>query len=142
MAIYALGYRLGRETVSRFTGYRWNRLRQLVSKHGILAVATIRMIPIAPYSIVNLAAGAVRVPFRDFVLGTVVGISPGVVGITLFESQLEEMIRDPSVFTLIYLAIVLGLLLFAAATLRRWLGVGQQPVEEKRNPVKLPEHVR
>jgi uncharacterized membrane protein YdjX (TVP38/TMEM64 family) len=91
---------------------------------------------------VNLAAGAVRVPFRDFVLGTVVGISPGVVGITLFESQLEEMIRDPSVFTLIYLAIVLGLLLFAAATLRRWLGVGQQPVEEKRNPVKLPEHVR
>jgi phosphatidylserine/phosphatidylglycerophosphate/cardiolipin synthase-like enzyme/uncharacterized membrane protein YdjX (TVP38/TMEM64 family) len=142
MAIYALGYRLGRQTVSRFTGHRWNRLHQLISKHGILAVATIRMIPVAPYSIVNLAAGAVRVPFRDFVLGTVVGMSPGVVGITLFESQLEEMIRDPSAFTLIYLAIILGLLLFAAATLRRWLGVGQQRAEEKHTPAKLPEHVR
>lgn len=142
MAIYALGYRLGRKTVMRFTGYRWNRLRQLVSKHGILAVATIRMIPIAPYSIVNLAAGAVRLRFRDFVLGTVVGMTPGVVGITLFASQLEDMIHDPSGFTLIYLAVVLGLLLFAAATLRRWLGVGQQRGEDKRAPAKLPQHVR
>ncbi len=142
MAIYALGYRLGRETVSRFTGYRWNRLRQLVSKHGILAVATIRMIPVAPYSIVNLAAGAARVPFRDFVLGTAVGVSPGVVGITLFESQLEEMIHDPSGFTLIYLASVLMLLLFAAATLRRWLGAGKRRPERKPAPAKLPEHAR
>ncbi len=142
IAIYALGYRLGRKTVMRFTGYRWNRLHRLISKHGILAVATIRMIPIAPYSIVNLAAGAVRVRFRDFVLGTVVGMTPGVVGITLFASQLEEMMQDPSGFTLIYLAVVLGLLLFAAATLRRWLGVGQMHIEEKPTHAKLPEHVR
>jgi uncharacterized membrane protein YdjX (TVP38/TMEM64 family) len=141
MAIYALGYRLGRKTVMRFTGYRWNRLHGLISKHGILAVATIRMIPVAPYSIVNLAAGAVRVRFRDFVLGTVVGMTPGVVGITLFTSQLEDMIQDPSGFTIIYLAVVLGLLLFAAATLRRWLGVGQQRGEERTSP-KFPEHVR
>src|SRR5262249_791803 len=126
----------------RFTGYRWNRLHRLISKHGILAVATIRMIPIAPYSIVNLAAGAVRVRFRDFVLGTVVGMSPGVVGITLFASQLEEMIQDPTGFTPIDLAVVLGLLVCVAATLRRWLGVGQKRVEEKSTPAKFPEHVR
>jgi uncharacterized membrane protein YdjX (TVP38/TMEM64 family) len=142
MAIYALGYRLGRKTVMRFTGYRWNRLHGLISKHGILAVATIRMIPVAPYSIVNLAAGAVRLRFRDFVLGTVVGMTPGVIGITLFTSQLVEMMQDPSGFTLIYLAVVLGLLLFVAATVRRWLGVGQQRGEEKQTPPKLPEHVR
>jgi phospholipase D1/2 len=140
IAIYAIGYYLGRRTVSRFTGHRWNRLHRLISRHGILAVATIRMIPVAPYSVVNLAAGAVRVRLRDFVLGTVVGMSPGVIGITLFETQLEEMIRDPSGVTLVILAVILALLLFAAAILRRWLRAGQPLPHEKAAPAKVPEH--
>jgi phospholipase D1/2 len=140
LAIYTIGYYLGRRTVSRFTGQRWNRLHRVISRHGILAVATIRMLPVAPYSIVNLAAGAVRVRLRDFVVGTVVGMSPGVVGITLFETQLEEMMHDPSGFTLALLAVILTALLFFAAMLRRWLRPAPPP--EKPAPAKLTEHYR
>jgi uncharacterized membrane protein YdjX (TVP38/TMEM64 family) len=130
IAVYAIGYRLGRETVARFTGRRWTRLHGLISKHGILAVATIRMIPVAPYSVVNLAAGAARVRFRDFVLGTTIGMSPGVTGITLFETQLEQMIRDPSGVTLAVLAVILTLMLAGAAWLRRWLAA-EVPANQK-----------
>jgi uncharacterized membrane protein YdjX (TVP38/TMEM64 family) len=70
-------------------------MNRLISKHGALAVAAVRMIPVAPYSLVNLAAGAVRVPFREFVVGTFLGMSPGVFGITFFENQVEELLRDP-----------------------------------------------
>jgi uncharacterized membrane protein YdjX (TVP38/TMEM64 family) len=67
---------------------------------------------------VNLAAGATRVPFRDFVFGSVIGMTPGVVGITLFEDQLEEMIRAPSALTLVTLATILSLMLLLVA----WFG--------------------
>jgi phosphatidylserine/phosphatidylglycerophosphate/cardiolipin synthase-like enzyme/uncharacterized membrane protein YdjX (TVP38/TMEM64 family) len=120
--IYAIGYRLGRDTVARFTGRRWHRLHRLISKHGVLAVVAIRMIPVAPYSVVNLAAGAVHVPFRDFVLGTLIGMSPGVIAITFLGSQLEEMIRRPSAVTLSILAAILTIMLVGAAWFRRWLG--------------------
>jgi len=123
MLIYAIGYRLGRDTVARFTGRRWHRLNRLISKHGILAVAAIRMIPIAPYSVVNLAAGAARVPFRDFVFGTLIGMSPGVIAITFLGSQLGEMIRHPSVLTISVVAGILALMLLGGEWFRRRLGV-------------------
>jgi phospholipase D1/2 len=124
---YGLGYLLGRETVARLTGPRLSRLNRLIARHGILAVVAIRMLPVAPYSIVNLAAGAARVPFRDFVLGSVIGISPGVVGITLFEDQLEQMIRSPNVVTLITLASILALMLLGVSWFHRWFNAGRTP---------------
>jgi uncharacterized membrane protein YdjX (TVP38/TMEM64 family) len=92
----------------------------LIARHGILAVVAIRMLPVAPYSVVNLAAGATRVPFRDFVLGSIIGMSPGVVGITLFEDQLEQMIRAPSTLTLVALASILSVMLLLVAWFGRW----------------------
>lgn len=132
MAIYAIGYRLGHETVARFTGRRWTRLHGLISKHGVLTVATIRMLPVAPYSVVSLAAGAARVRFQDFVLGTAIGMSPAVTGITLFETELEKMIRNPSGMTLAVTATILTLMLLGAAWLRRWFGAEPTvPAEDK-----------
>jgi phospholipase D1/2 len=58
------------------SGQRLNRTNRLIAKHGILAVAALRSVPVAPYSLVNLAAGAVCVPFRDFVLGAFPGMWP------------------------------------------------------------------
>jgi uncharacterized membrane protein YdjX (TVP38/TMEM64 family) len=125
--LYGIGYLLGRETVARLTGPRLTRLNRLIARHGILAVVAIRMLPVAPYSIVNLAAGATRVPFRDFVFGSAIGMSPGVMGITLFEGQLEQMIRSPSLLTLVALAVILSLMLLAVTWLRRWFGAGHTP---------------
>jgi phospholipase D1/2 len=135
IAIYFIGSRLGHETVARFTGRRWHRLHRLISKHGVLAVAAIRMIPIAPYSVVNLAAGAARVRFRDFAFGTLIGMSPGVVGVTFLGSQLEELIRDPSPLALVVVAGILTLMVLGAAWLRRRLGAehdsGKPPVPQR-----------
>jgi phospholipase D1/2 len=120
MILYAIGYLLGRKTVVRFAGKRLNRVNRFISKHGVLAVVAVRMMPVAPYSVVNLAAGAVHVPFRDFVLGTFLGMTPGVVGITFFENQLEKMFRSPSATTLAVLVGVLALMLVGTVAFRRW----------------------
>ncbi|HVO91271.1 MAG TPA: VTT domain-containing protein [Terriglobales bacterium] len=118
--LYAIGHRLGRKTVVQFAGRRLNRINRLIAKHGVLAVAAVRMLPVAPYSLVNLAAGAVQVPFPDFVFGTLLGMAPGVVGITVLESQLEQTIERPSVATIAILVGTLLFLLLGVFAFRRW----------------------
>ncbi|HXG63142.1 MAG TPA: VTT domain-containing protein [Planctomycetota bacterium] len=77
-ASFAVGRRLGRERLRRLLGERIRRFEGRVVRRGILAVFLVRKIP-APYGLVNLAAGASEVRFRDFFLGTLLGTGPGVV---------------------------------------------------------------
>lgn len=122
IATYTAGYLMGRRAVSRFTGPRLNRLNRLISQHGALAIAAIRLLPLAPYTIVNMVAGAVHVRFRDFVLGTLLGMSPGIAAISIFEHQLENAIREPSVLSLALLAAILISISGAVVWIHRRLG--------------------
>lgn len=138
--LYAIGRQLGRKNVVRFAGKRLNRMNRIISKHGALAVAAVRMVPVAPYSLVNLAAGAVRVPFRDFVLGTFFGMSPGVIGITFFENQVEELFRDPNPVSFLVLMVALGAMLLGIYQFRRWFAAKQTPGRRRMSrPSRLAE---
>jgi phospholipase D1/2 len=119
--LYGIGRGLGRKRVMRVAGRRLNRVNRLISKQGVLAVTAVRMIPVAPYSVINLAAGAARVPFRDFILGTLLGMIPGVIGITFFTGRLEHMIRRPSILNLFILIGTLFLMFGGIIGLRRWI---------------------
>ena len=44
---------------------------------GIFSVIVIRMLPIAPYTVVNLLAGALKIRFSDFMIGSFFGLLPG-----------------------------------------------------------------
>lgn len=135
MLLYAVGHLMGRKTVGRFAGSRLNRINRLISKHGVLAVAAVRMLPVAPYSLVNLAAGAVHVPFRDFVFGTLLGMSPGVVGITILESQIEQTIARPNATTLALLLGTLVLMILGIFAFRRWFSARRRPEKPAASPV-------
>ena len=55
---YFIGVWLGRDTLESVLGPRLNRIRARIQRSGILAVAAIRLVPIAPFTIVNMVAGA------------------------------------------------------------------------------------
>lgn len=111
---YLLGRWIGRDTVRRYLGPRANRLSRRIAKRGILAMAIVRILPIAPFTIVNLIAGASHIGLRDYMLGTVLGMSPGIVLTVIFVHHLAAAIRDPSPQTFAILAAV-GMLLIAVA---------------------------
>ena len=48
-----------------------------VKESGVIGMTVIRMIPIAPFSIVNRVIGAITVPLSSFILGTILGMAPG-----------------------------------------------------------------
>lgn len=118
-ASYALGHGLGRATVRRLAGERINNLSRRIAKRGIVAVALVRMLPVAPFTLVNMVAGASHIRLRDFLIGTFIGMTPGIVMIVLVTNQLVEAVRRPGWATFGALAAVLGLLLGMSMLTRR-----------------------
>jgi phospholipase D1/2 len=45
---------------------------------------------------VNVAAGSIGIPFRDYLFGTLLGLAPGTVLICVFGQELKDLLRDPS----------------------------------------------
>ncbi len=118
---YGIGALLGRDTVRRLGGSFIGRLSQRLARRGILAVITVRFLPVAPFTVVNLVAGASHIRFRDFALGTLAGMVPGLLGLTFFTDQLATAFQDPATENIVLLGALLVLLLGGAWTLRRLL---------------------
>ncbi|UWU89352.1 VTT domain-containing protein [Bradyrhizobium sp. CB1015] len=96
LILFAIGRFLGRERLQRLLGRRAARIQERVVGKGILAVVVIRMIPIAPFSLVNVAAGASTLPLRDFMVGTLLGMMPGILAMAVLGGQIADLARNAS----------------------------------------------
>jgi uncharacterized membrane protein YdjX (TVP38/TMEM64 family) len=94
---HAIGAKLIRATVHAAFGRTVQRVNAALADRGVIAVAIIRTIPIAPFTFVNVAMGAVGVRLRDYLLGTALGITPGIAAFTLLGRQLREFLSRPTV---------------------------------------------
>jgi uncharacterized membrane protein YdjX (TVP38/TMEM64 family) len=108
---YLVGWLLGRDLIRHFPGGRLNRLSKRLAKRGLWAIIVVRNVPVAPYAVVNTVAGASHIKMRDFLIGTVAGMLPGVVAITFFTDQLTRAVAHPEAAN-IALALGLGVVLF------------------------------
>ena len=55
------------------------RLMDLIARNGLLASLAIRLVPFAPFVVVNMAAGLTGIGLLDFSAGTAIGILPKIV---------------------------------------------------------------
>jgi uncharacterized membrane protein YdjX (TVP38/TMEM64 family) len=74
---YLLGRSLLRDTVRALAGRHLNRLARALEGAGPLSIALLRQASRSAFGVVNLVAGASRVPLRPLVLGTLLGLVPG-----------------------------------------------------------------
>ncbi|AMV72328.1 phospholipase [Desulfuromonas sp. DDH964] len=117
LASYLMGHWLGRDVVSKLGGERVNRLSRKLARRGWLAVALVRVVPIAPFTIVNMVAGASHISARSFLIGTTIGMCPGILAIMVFEEGLERALRNPHGGT-----VALAIIALCAAALILWGG--------------------
>ncbi len=106
LTAYSLGNLLGKNAVRQLAGNRINQVSQQLAERGLLTMLVVRIVPVAPFTIVNLIAGASHIRFRDFALGTIFGMTPGILGITLLTDRVEATLRSPDWQTLLTLVIV------------------------------------
>lgn len=80
---FLLGRWLGRGAVERLTGPRVQALDRLLARRGTTAVLLVRLVPVLPLNVVNLACGITGLRLGPYTVGTVVGIVPSVVALVV-----------------------------------------------------------
>jgi phospholipase D1/2 len=125
---------VGRDLVRRYAGERLNNLSKQLSRRGLLTIITLRIVPVAPFSVINLVAGASHIRFRDFALGTLVGLLPGIIAIALFADSVIHSIRDPEASSFAWLAGVVIVIALTVLWLRKWLRGNRVPTKDQSDP--------
>ena len=120
-ASHGLGRLLGHEVVQRLGGARVNAISRRLADHGLLAVVAIRLVPVAPFAIINMVAGASHIRLRDMLLGTVVGMAPGTLVMAFFVDQIVAALRTPGPLTYALLGLTALLIAAAAWGAKRWV---------------------
>jgi len=122
VALHEIGRGLPERFHARLADPRWLRLRRRILSHGVLAVAAVRLVPVAPYSVVSLAAGMLRVRRLDYLVGTAIGMMPGIVLYAAFVDRAEKALREPHPLAWLSLGgvvVVIGALALAARARHR-----------------------
>lgn len=113
---FFIGRFLGRETVQRFLPARLQTLDAHLAGRGLRVILSMRLIPLVPFNGLNYGAGLTRVSFRDYLVGTAIGISPGATLYTLMGHSAAEASVPGVGFALAGL----GLLSLLPVVSRRW----------------------
>jgi len=121
VATYGVGRLLGRDAVRRLAGTRLNELSRRLGHRGMLTVITLRIVPIAPFTVVNMVAGVSHISFRDFCVGSLIGITPGILAMTLFANGLLQLLLAPGTGTALAITGLALVIAGGAWAIHRWL---------------------
>jgi phospholipase D1/2 len=120
LASAAMGYGIGRTIGGKMLqalARAWlERLTRPPGRHGFFTVLTLRVFPVAPFTVVNIFVGAWRIHFWDFFMASIVGRIPGIILLTLAGVQVESLLRQPGVIGVVILGLTL---ILAPLTLSR-----------------------
>jgi len=106
LSTYLIGRMMGTQPLRNLIGPRINRLGRSLARQGIVAVAAVRLLPIAPFSLINLVAGAIGVPVLYYVAGTLLGLAPGLITMSILGGQALDVLSDPSLADMALMAAV------------------------------------
>lgn len=94
-AVYGAGATFSNAARSAL-GPTFRRVNEALVDRGVIAIAVIRLLPVAPFTLVNMAAGSLAIPFKHYMLGTALGMAPGIVMLTIFGRQVRSVWERPT----------------------------------------------
>lgn len=112
---FGIGRLLGRDWVEKIARSGLERIFDRATRHGFVTVFSTRMVPIAPFTVVNLFVGGSGIGFTVFLFATAVGRIPGIITITLFGVQLEMLLRRQDLVSWVILGMTMVMLIAASA---------------------------
>jgi uncharacterized membrane protein YdjX (TVP38/TMEM64 family) len=81
------------EALAAKAGPWLSKLRQGFQENALSYLLFLRLVPVFPFVVVNLAPALLGVPLRTYVLGTAVGIIPGTVTFSVAGSSLASLVE-------------------------------------------------
>jgi phosphatidylserine/phosphatidylglycerophosphate/cardiolipin synthase-like enzyme/uncharacterized membrane protein YdjX (TVP38/TMEM64 family) len=120
LATYFVGRVLPRDTVRKLAGDKLNEMTEVLRRRGLLAIFAVRIVPVAPFAIEGMVAGAVGIKLWHFALGTVLGMLPGTLTTTIFGEQIQTALEDPSKINYWLVGGVVVFFIGLILVVRRW----------------------
>ncbi|MAM87109.1 TVP38/TMEM64 family protein [Allohahella sp. A8] len=122
---YWAGHWLGRTALLHYGGRYLTGMAAYLSERGIRTMTIINLLPLAPFTLTNMMAGAFHLNFRDYMIGSALGIVPGLAVVILLGSQLGALFSaaqpEELLWALAGLATAIGLLFVLARLTRRFI---------------------
>ncbi len=82
----------GADVIKRYGGKTVNRISAFVGRNGFFASMIVRIVPSAPFIVVNMAAGISRMSYFAFIAGAGVGVIPKTAVIAFFGGTLMAVL--------------------------------------------------
>ena len=98
-----------------------DRFMALIGRNGFTASLNIRLVPAAPFLVVNMAAGTARVRRADFAAGTAIGIVPKILLTAFAGGTVTAVASGGGLIQAGLLALTIVIWVGAAYFARRWL---------------------
>lgn len=119
LATYGVGASIGHDRLNRLGGARVAALSRKAASKGLRSVIAIRIVPIAPFAVINAILGASHVRLRDYILGTCLGMAPGMLIKVFFADQLADAALASDEHTLWALAAAAVLIVVVGMLIRK-----------------------
>jgi phosphatidylserine/phosphatidylglycerophosphate/cardiolipin synthase-like enzyme/membrane protein DedA with SNARE-associated domain len=117
---WEMGRHMRRDTVRRLAGPRLDRMVDVLKRHGLLAMTLLRLVPIAPFAVESIVAGAIRMRLWHVVVGTGIGLLPGTLTTTLFGDAIESAVTGSGNVNWWLVGGALAILAAGAWAVKRW----------------------
>jgi uncharacterized membrane protein YdjX (TVP38/TMEM64 family)/phosphatidylserine/phosphatidylglycerophosphate/cardiolipin synthase-like enzyme len=117
---YYIGRRMRRDTVRRLAGPKLDRMIQVLKKHGLLAMTLLRLVPLAPFAVESIVAGAIHMRLWHVALGTAIGLLPGTLATTIFGEAIETALTGTGDVNWWLVGLAVGLLAGGILAVKRW----------------------
>ncbi|MGE0171202.1 MAG: VTT domain-containing protein [Oligoflexales bacterium] len=113
---YICGFLLRTKLIRSFIGRRSRKVLARIGEGKLWALILIRILPVAPNSLINYVAGMSHMKFSKFLLGTVIGILPGALLLTFLQRNLLDFVMTRDLKSLVFSALVV----LAVIVVYRW----------------------
>ena len=115
-----MGRHMRRDTVRRIAGPKLDRMIEVLKKHGLVAMTLLRLVPLAPFAVESIVAGAIRMKLWHVVVGTAIGLLPGTLTTTVFGDAIETAVSGSGAVNWWLVGGALALLAGGAWAVKRW----------------------
>jgi uncharacterized membrane protein YdjX (TVP38/TMEM64 family) len=96
MTTYYAGRLMRRQTVLRFVGDGFEDAAKVLRAHGVAAVFASNQVPVPPFFLQGVIAGAIRIPAWQYAAGSALGMAPGLLAAFFFAGELRAWLDDPA----------------------------------------------
>ena len=116
-----LGRTFGGRLLQDLAGDGVAKFMKLIGKNGFLASLIVRLVPSAPFIVVNMAAGVTPMKLRDFAAGTAVGIVPKIALTAFAGNSIVQALKGGGQRHIVMLVIAVAVWIVAGLIARAWL---------------------